>query len=748
MERLKTWSEQARFLHWLHEQLDEIEHTLGDEWPAFHDYLLELLRDLSRASSQREAARLLQRLIAGALGSPLAPLLRPFFEGDSPGAAFEAHLGDELGGILYGDKGGLEGTRGFRGGEGDASARPGRRWPISKGIPKALVRPTLTGSFDEEVATLLGALGEPYSRPRMEELVEAAQPVEERYFNALFTEDGVPLPFEESLIYDRTYTLYVDISPDPTGLAHFDLTAPVAFPDRALTDLWVEAEALPLVVWAASHDFEIRPSVQRLSLPQIGPSEAVTFAVRPLLREGRGHIQVELFFRGQLLQSQRLEAEIVPHAGASSALSPRSPQSGAITFTTMAQLDPAVLHELPPRRLTIDVARDPRDGSLDLRFLDRTGGEERKLAFFDNHLRPEALAQAVQSVRAQLLAAVTGEQGQQGYAWVLEGDEALLTDWLARWAMVGHTLYRALLGRSGGNGGQERLHAALLPDDVIQVNPVVGMATLPWALLYERPVRLVPGRTRVCPDFAGCEGAEEGCSVASSPDDICPYAFWGYRYAIEQLPCWVTGEFPTLPTAVRRIENGAPLAVSFNVWRNFSLWREHLTRLRAAGNVELLVAEELNQLLDIWESRGADLGLIYFYSHGGSDTLRGPYLQVSDAFVDANLLEASGLEWRAAPLVFLNGCATGDYGPESFVSLIADFRAAGASGVVGTECPVPELFAEAYAARLLPRFFAGEALGGAMLAVRRELLREAKNPLGLLYTLYAAHEVALVRAVV
>ena len=82
-------------------------------------------------------------------------------------------------------------------------------------------------------------------------------------------------------------------------------------------------------------------------------------------------------------------------------------------------------------------------------------------------------------------------------------------------------------------------------------------------------------------------------------------------------------------------------------------------------------------------------------------------------------------------------------GPRSALGSEPSIRGAGASGVVGTECPVPELFAETYARLLLPRIFRGEALGPAMLGVRRELLRRRKNPLGLIYTLYAANEVSL-----
>lgn len=67
---------------------------------------------------------------------------------------------------------------------------------------------------------------------------------------------------------------------------------------------------------------------------------------------------------------------------------------------------------------------------------------------------------------------------------------------------------------------------------------------------------------------------------------------------------------------------------------------------------------------------------------------------------------------------------------------------AGASGVVGTECPVSE-FAEYYATEVFKRLFTGEPMRQAMLSVCPKLLEEHYNPLGLVYSLYAAHEIAL-----
>ena len=74
------------------------------------------------------------------------------------------------------------------------------------------------------------------------------------------------------------------------------------------------------------------------------------------------------------------------------------------------------------------------------------------------------------------------------------------------------------------------------------------------------------------------------------------------------------------------------------------------------------------------------------------------------------------------------------------------FRSLGASGVVGSECTIPEMFAEAYMTELFPHILHGERLGQAMLTVRKKFLMERANPLGLLYSLYASNDLALAHA--
>ncbi len=543
----------------------------------------------------------------------------------------------------------------------------------------------------------------------------------------------------EPLIHGQPYLLFIDISPEPKGLDE----EPTPFPEKALAQVWNNQETLSLDVVVTSKDFSIDATVKPLTLPRRGSSDSVQFTVKPNLFEGRGYIRVELLYRGYLLQSKQIAALILPRAGAEIPESLRPPQTARITFTTTDLLTNEQLALLPERVLTVDVELDRRDGSIDFRFLDRTQGNQ-ELAFYDTTLQPTALGEAIAAVRHQLTLMASNDEG---YKWKTQGDMELLNTWLPALADAGRRLYRAILPENKGNTlGEDRgetLRAALQTNTVIQVNPILGNVTIPWALLYERKIRYSQ-RVRVCEQFVERDTDCTGCPFKDDSKVVCPHAFWGYRYAIEQLPAWTSNELPQPLALIRQIANDRPLSLNFNVCREFLLWQEHLPKIEALGSVKMLEADEIPALELIWENDGQTLDLIYFYCHGGvEESSKQPYLALSGERIYSNFLEDFKQRWQHHPLVLLNGCGTGDYGLESYISLIDDFRAAGASGVIGTECPVPEMFAEPYAIALLGRLFRGEPLGQAMLAVRRELLQKNLNPLGLVYSLYAAHEIAL-----
>lgn len=90
----------------------------------------------------------------------------------------------------------------------------------------------------------------------------------------------------------------------------------------------------------------------------------------------------------------------------------------------------------------------------------------------------------------------------------------------------------------------------------------------------------------------------------------------------------------------------------------------------------------------------------------------------------------------AQPLVILNACETGPSVNLAHVSLENALSQLGATGVVVTEVPVWVPLGHEVATALITRLGRGETIADALTAVRRDLYRTKKNPLGLLYLYY------------
>jgi hypothetical protein len=107
------------------------------------------------------------------------------------------------------------------------------------------------------------------------------------------------------------------------------------------------------------------------------------------------------------------------------------------------------------------------------------------------------------------------------------------------------------------------------------------------------------------------------------------------------------------------------------------------------------------------------------------------------------------------PLVFLNACGTGQQGvnaePPGFPDKWISTR--GAMAVIATLCPVPDLFAYAFARKFYNTLFNFKPdpkapvreryLAEALLETRRYFMDEYRNPLGLAYVLYAVKDACI-----
>lgn len=263
------------------------------------------------------------------------------------------------------------------------------------------------------------------------------------------------------------------------------------------------------------------------------------------------------------------------------------------------------------------------------------------------------------------------------------------------------------------------------------------------------------------------------CDVKAAPGDI--QAMWGLRYVIEQQ---VQRPHEADAEAVVR----PPISLGFALYGRFrpqsAEQRTFVDDLVARGTGRLALTgpveshEELARLI-----RDSCTGLLYVFTHGYTPSAFPAWLDVlkrnsRDAVkrrkdeTAAGILELLGrgdfredkawielttgklllqrlygedVAHGVRPIVILNMCRSAQVMPGLSQGFVEFFlNRAGARGVVGTECPIPPGFADAFARELLPRLLGGETLGAALLASRQALVAAHGNPLGLAYTLWGA----------
>jgi hypothetical protein len=143
-----------------------------------------------------------------------------------------------------------------------------------------------------------------------------------------------------------------------------------------------------------------------------------------------------------------------------------------------------------------------------------------------------------------------------------------------------------------------------------------------------------------------------------------------------------------------------------------------------------------------------ELNLAHFachavYEDGAPDM---SHLMLSDEFpITLMDMEVYGVVTSNHPLIVMNACETGNLNPLYTSHFAAAFLKYGARGVVATECAVPDDFAARFAEQLYTRLLAGKPLGESLLATRRYFWKKHNDPSGLLYSMYAAPNIRLVR---
>jgi hypothetical protein len=548
--------------------------------------------------------------------------------------------------------------------------------------------------------------------------------------------------------------------------------------------VWVEIGVTGL-------DFEVvGDPVQELWLPREGASDTVYIPVKPQT-PGAARLRFCLYFQNNVIQSFRLaavvkakldEADPPPSDRAlrlAAALDLQASTLPALGYVARLEYSLAQkLDELPyyPERALSLVAN-----SVDDKAVITVKGDDVFAVRVNRDIKDH-----VTNVRTAMDEVCTDRKGPDPQyrfniapAKLNAGTELILKDALRKLAIAGRDLYTAVIDQATREKLKEPLAAERRE---IHVAHVLLEDVIPWSAIYDEEYDAVREM-----DAAGGPVAHDVCLAALPSKDgvlasdrcgmlpkcllhvdqaearrkkgdpsllretvVCPLHFWGFKHVIEIPPQQATNG-KDIPAQRKEILAGptTQMVAGLNAGLQSSI--RHATDLdglaqapvAASWKCKLYHRDRIRDALN-----DPELDFIYFYCHarGGRSepTTKPPVLEFRDELPGSAVLPmrpadlSTGTVWVHQPLVFLNGCGTAGFSPDALSPFItAAVQDRGAAGVVGTEIPVWEYFAGDFSLRFVQSFLAGKPAGEAMLLCRRAFLSQY-NPLGLIYTLYAA----------
>lgn len=360
-----------------------------------------------------------------------------------------------------------------------------------------------------------------------------------------------------------------------------------------------------------------------------------------------------------------------------------------------------------------------------------------------------------------------------------EGTEAELESTLRTLADRGAMLFQSLIE----SDAWDDIRAALeQPERTIQVAQILRHKVIPWSFVYTRMLDPRPGdrdqdgkltNIPVClaglPDVQGelpvkaCNSSQS-CVLKKNPalqpeNVVCPLQFWGFKHVIEIPPKQIDTKTKPAdsgaakPSAVKtaiKVNGSARVVAGVNSSLGYEL--NHFTNL---GTLKTrFPLDNLKQQYTFADLRTelakSPFHIAYFFCHaqGGVQIDSRIVLQAGQnppefvlAFQIGNLFK--GKKWDPPALVFMNACKSVNYSPEVLSPFLGTFvDTLGASGLIGTEVDVWDIFAAEFGKIFLENFLNGEKAGISLLKARRVLLSK-HNPLGLVYTLFASADLHL-----
>jgi subtilisin family serine protease len=554
-----------------------------------------------------------------------------------------------------------------------------------------------------------------------------------RVVNLSFLSGKRYLSGTENLVLGREYELRLQIS-RPWGARSIVRNAPPV-PDRYL-DAHSDSTGIDLDVCLYTEDFSLKKDVFALRLPRApDASNHLDMSVTPTkLKTAR--LRVCIYYRNNLIQSLSVVASV-----AQTQMPPHEDANHAEVEFSMADTLLG-LDDIPPR-------------TLNLLTSDRTDGTH-KIAIRGTDLKLEYTvtgSSAVADVRKTLLAICAEVDGQgrpTRYRYSEKdnsgGEVKFITD-LKALAALGDRLYSDLIMDPANWDEQGPLEQQLKHRSEIQISITKSARNVyPWALLYDRKLESGPD-VNVCPvilrRLTGVAQAatlhvhscvDGACPHAADTKMICPFGFWGFRHAIEQLP-------PNQGQIIDTISAAPNLSFIMAVHQQLA-GREHRAEVESAAGITA-------QYLDVKDAIGTALKsakphFVYFYCHGGRSA-NVPWLGVGNGDrIAPTDFRAWDTRWKdTTPIVVVNGCHTVDLSPDDLLDFVKVFAWCRAAGVIGTEIAIPESLGREFGTFFISRFVKGDKVATIIRDFRLTLLAK-RNVLGLSYSPYCHGDLRLV----
>lgn len=230
--------------------------------------------------------------------------------------------------------------------------------------------------------------------------------------------------------------------------------------------------------------------------------------------------------------------------------------------------------------------------------------------------------------------------------------------------------------------------------------------------------------------------------------DVDAHRFWGMRYSLSVIRAIDGGQTwrESAPSTGKRKVLFARYGTSTDESVPFA--NAQIDSLKQAlPTTEIVPVIAGTDLMEQLKTHRSDITGLLTFLHASAGGHASPYLEFGDAdkvesadFIKlANNVSEDDLDLRylsRGPLVVLNACETGPAFELTQTKLQQSIFGLGARGIVVTEVSVWQTLADQIASKLYRRLAKGETAADALTAVRRDLLKENNNPLGLLYAYY------------